>query len=232
MQDVFGPLHSSYQPQADMIEPKPNHRVFIGILDYERFSEHLVPSVEKAQGKSPAAAIGEMKMFVANIKDRETREHAMTQLERVEVATQSGRWHNAAAGLVLEASCVDETREIHHLFDSTRVWVDFLYDWDEDAAKAINTFFSFLTDYTLEWASPADIWRAAVPPDVVAATAEAMNGMTPRQFRKHLLTTEAGDVFDEEEAEMLSEWWGEIRSAMRMAKRLKHGLIVAIHEED
>lgn len=215
-----------------MIEPKPNHRVFVGILDHQKFTETLLPSIEKAQGSKPAQHINDLKLFVANIKDRETREHAITQLERVEIATQSGRWHEAASGLVLEAACVEEMREIPHLFDSTRLWVDFLYDWDEDAAKTINAFFSFLTEYTLEWASPSDIWRAAIPPDVSANTADAMNGLTPRQFRKHLLSVEDGQVFEESEAELLSDWWGQLRSALRMAKRLDHGLLVAIHEED
>jgi hypothetical protein len=215
-----------------MIQPKPDHIIHVGILDYKKFDEQLLPLMERAQGSEPQPAIDDAKMFVANIKDRETREHAMTQLERVETATHSGRWHEAASGLVLEASCVEETRQVVDLLDSTRIWVDFLYDWDEDAAKTINTFFAFLTDYSLEWASPGDIWRAAVPPDVIAATADAMNGLTPRQFRKHLLSVEEADVFEEEEAELLSEWWGELRSAMRMAKRLEYGLLIAIEEDD
>ena len=203
----------------------------LGVLDYERFSGTLVPLVQRAQKSSGAAeAVEELRAFVANIKDRSRRDEAVSQVDRIDVAVQGSRWHRAAAGHVLEAACVEELTKIDDQTESFKLCLDYLYEWNEDAAETIAKFFAFLSDHTLPWASPSDTWRAAVPPEDLVAPAEVMSDLTPRALRKLLESAEDGIVFAEDEAETLAEWWGQLRKMVRLAHRQERGLLVAIKE--
>ena len=205
----------------------------MGVLDHARFAGQFLPIIERARGGRAAgvAAVEELKAFVANVKDRAQREEAQSQLERIEVSVSSNRWHAAAAGNVLQAALCDELKEIPDMLHQLPTWLDFLYDWDETNAEAIQRFFSFLSDHTLDWASPVDTWRAAVGPDDLEEVATAMGALTPRQLAKMLASVEDGDVFSEQEAEEIADWWNEIRTLIRLARRQEAGVLFVVSLE-
>ncbi len=203
----------------------------LAVLQYERYNEHFVPIITRARKKGGAAAVEELRAFLTGIKDRDKRDEAMNQVDRIDSAVQGNRWHEAAAGMVMDASCTEDIKEFDDFSGSLDTWADFLYDWDPENAEAICNFFGFLSDYTVAWASPSDTWRAAVPPEQLTAAATAMGALTPRQLQKMLSSAEDGDVFSDEEAEDLANWWGEFRSTVRLARRQEEGLLVAIVDE-
>lgn len=202
----------------------------VGVLDYKRFAEQLVPLVNRAKGKGDEAAVEEIRAMLMGIDDADRRSDAINQLDRIAVAVQSRRWHPSAAGFVLEAACVDEPTQIPDLMGLLNSASDFLYDWNEDNAEVIYEFFGFLSDRTLRWASPPDAWRAIVPPEALEAPTEALSALTPRQLRKMLTEAEEGNAFSEEEAIELSLWWEAIRKAARVASRTEGGLYICVEQ--
>lgn len=200
----------------------------VGVLDYKKFSDQLVPLVERARRKGDGAAVEEIRAMLMGINDANRRADALSQLERIEVAVQGRRWHRSAAGFVLEAACVPDPEVVPDLMPVMNSASDFLYDWNADHAEQIFDFLGFLSDRTLIWASPQDAWRAVVPPDELKASAEALGALSPRELRKMLSQAEDGDVFSEDEALDLSAWWEALRKAVRVAARTEDGLYISV----
>ena len=203
----------------------------IAVLDHERYANSFEPLIDRAKSSITKAGpvLEELKLLIANVKERQTREDALNQFDRLESAVQSGKWHFAAAGQILELACTEDARVVPDLMGTLPTWIDILYtDWDENQARAVETFFSYLPDHTLEWASPAESWRAAIGPDALADVASATGALTPRQFSKYLSSAENGDIFDSEEAEKLAAWWNEIRSVIRQARRQDAGVLITV----
>lgn len=214
-----------------MSKDTPLMQCRVAVLDYERYASTLLPNIEKAyEAPSKSADAAEaIKVLIANVKDRTLREEAVAQFDRLQGALQNGRWQYAAAGLMLEHACTDEEKVVDDLMPTLPLWIDILYnDWVENHADAVQRFFSFLPDHTLHWATTPDAWRAAVSPQDLEAVATAMGALTPRQFAKHLSTAENGDIFDNEEADKISEWWSELRTVIRAARRQEAGLLVTV----
>lgn len=203
----------------------------IAVLDYDRYASTFLPNIEKAHAapSKSAEAVENLKVLIANVKDRTQREEAMAQFERLHGAISNNRWQYAAAGLMLEHACTEDAKVVDDLMPLLPLWIEVLFnDWVEGHAEAVQNFFSFLPDHTLHWASTPDAWRAAVGPQDIDAVATAMGALTPRQFAKHLTAAENGDIFDNEEAEIISEWWNELRSVIRAARRQEAGLLITI----
>lgn len=205
----------------------------LAVLDYQRYSTTFLPNIETAFAKPSGAkdAMEALKLLIANVKDRTQREEAMTQFGRLLGATQNGRWQPAATGLMLEFACTTDAKMVDDLIPTMPLWIDVLYqDWEESHAIAVQEFFAYLPDHTIHWASTGDSWRAVVGPEKLDAVATAMGSLTPRQFQKKLASAENGDIFDSEEAEHISTWWGDIRSVVRAARREEAGILVTISE--
>ncbi len=204
----------------------------VGVLDHRKYSEQLLPMIERARRSTTSAtAVEELRAFIMGVGNGTRREDALTQLERIEVAVQSSRWHRSAAGHVLEAACVGDLEEIPDLMSMLESCSNFLYGWDQERAEVIYRFFGFLSDNTLLWASPGDTWRAAVAPESLRDVADAMGALSPRDLRKLLENAEEGDVFSADEAREFSDWWGAIRKAIRMAVRTEQGLYISVRED-
>lgn len=200
----------------------------VGVLDHKKFDGQLSPLVERARSKGDGAAVEEIRAMLMGIGDNDRRSDALSQLERIEVAVQSRRWHRSAAGFVLEAACVPEPEVVPDLMPVMNSASDFLYDWNEDHAEAVFQFLGYLSDCTLIWASPQDTWRAVVPPSELVGPAEALGALTPRALRKMLSEAEEGNVFSEEEALDLSTWWEALRKSVRVAARTDDGLYISV----
>lgn len=203
----------------------------IAVLDYERYATTFLPNIEKAYAapNKSAEAVENIKVLIANVKDRTLREDAMTQFERLHGAIQNNRWQYAAAGLMLEHACTEDAKIVDDLIPSLPLWIEILYaDWVEGHAEAVQRFFSFLPDHTLHWASTPDAWRTAIGPQELDSVATAMGALTPRQFAKHLSSAENGDIFDNEEADTIAAWWNELRSVIRASRRQEAGLLITI----
>ncbi len=204
----------------------------VGVLEHKKYTEHFEPLIREVRAKRSADVIGRLRAFLMSIGDGDLREDALAQLERIEVAVSGNRWQSNAAGFVLEASCVDNAEEVADHAELLDTCSTFLYDWDGAHAETIFTFFGFLADHTVRWASPPDTWRAVVPPDVLTDIGEAMNALTPRDMRKMLEGAEGGDVFSEDEAREFSVWWEAVRKAIRIANRLEEGLYICVQQPD
>lgn len=216
-----------------MSHKEPSHKCRIAVLDYERYEKSFLPHIQAANELllKSGSAMDELRVLIANVKERTQREEAMTQFERLHSNVQNNRWHPGAAGLMLELACTDEAKEVPDLMGTVPLWIDILYaDWDENHADAVQRFFSFLPDHTLHWASPQEAWRAAVGPDELDDVATAMGALTPRQFSKHLTAAEGGEIFDSEEAEVIASWWSEMRSVIRQARRSEAGILLTVSE--
>lgn len=201
----------------------------LAVLDYKRYATTFLPNIEAAYEKPSAAedAMEALKLLIANVKDRTQREEAMAQHGRLAGATQNGRWQPAATGLMLEFACTTDAKMVDDLTPTMPLWIDVLYeDWEESHAIAVQEFFAYLPDHTIHWASTGDAWRAVVGPEKLDAVGTAMGSLTPRQFLKKLTAAENGDIFDNEEAEHISSWWGDIRSVVRAARREEAGILV------
>ena len=204
----------------------------VGVLDYKKFSGQLLPLVERARTKGDSAAVDEIRAMLMGIDDGDLKLDALSQLDRIDVAVQSRRWHPSAAGFVLEAACVDDPAVIPDLMSTLNSASDFLYDWNEEKAEAIFQFFGFLSDRTLRWASPPDSWRAIVPPEALADPTDALSALSPRALRKMLIEAEDGNVFSEQEALDLSLWWEAIRKAVRVAAKTDCGFYICVEQPD
>lgn len=216
-----------------MSDELDNHECLIGVLDHKRFSEIVEPAairILSGKDKKDESALEELRVFVANVKERERRDEASNQLDRIAQAVQSNRWHQAAAGKLIDYACCDELKPVPNLFGTVPLWIDILYDWDVENARAIHQFFGFLSEHTIIWASPQDRWRAAIGPDDLEDATAAMAALTERQFAKLLSDAENGDIFDAEEAKELGAWWSELRSAVRLARRMEAGILVIVQE--
>lgn len=216
-----------------MLKSHPPAICRIAVLDYDRYASGFLPNIEKAH-KSPSKSDAQMealKVLIANVKDRTQREDAMAQYERLFGAIQNNRWQYAATGLMLEFACTEEARIVDDLIPTLPLWIDILFDdWEESHAISVQEFFAFLPDHTIHWASTADAWRAVISPRELDDIATAMGALTSRQFAKRLASAEDGDIFDNEEAERIAEWWGEVRSVVRAARREEAGLLITITE--
>lgn len=216
-----------------MSNPESTIQCRIAVLDHNRYANSFEPLIQKARKNLSRAgsSMEELKLLIANVKERQVREDALTQFERLETATQSNKWHFAAAGQMLELACTEEAKIVADLMPTIPTWIDILYtDWDENQARAVEAFFSYLPDHTLEWASPAEAWRAAVGPDELADVASATGALTPRQLSKYLSSAENGDIFDSEEAEKIANWWNDVRSVIRQARRLDAGILITVSD--
>lgn len=214
-----------------MSNPETNIQCRIAVLDYARYANSFEPLIQKARKSlsRSGSTMEELKLLIANVKERQVREEALTQFDRLETAIQSNKWHYAAAGTMLELACTEEAKVITDLMPTMPTWIDILYtDWDENQARAVESFFSYLPDHTLDWASPSESWRAAVSPDELADVASATGALTPRQFSKYLSSAENGDIFDSEEAEKIANWWNEVRSVIRTARRQDAGILISV----
>lgn len=203
----------------------------IAVLDYERYTKSFEPLIDKARkGLSRSGnTLEELKLLIANVKERTTREEALNQFERLEGAVLGNKWHYAAAGLMLELACTEDAKVFPDLMPTMPTWIDILYnDWDESQARAIENFFAYLPDHTLEWASPAESWRVAIGPDDLADVASATGALTQRQFSKYLSSAEGGDIFDSEEAEKIGNWWNDMRTVIRQARRQDAGILITV----
>lgn len=216
-----------------MLKDKTPSTCRLAVLDYERYASTFLPNIEAAHAKPSGSkdSLEALKLLIANVKDRTQREEAMAQFERLHGATQNGRWQPAATGLMLEFACSDDAKIVEDLIPTAPLWIDILYnDWEENHAIAVQEFFAYLPDHTIHWASTADSWRAVVGPEKLDAVGTAMGSLTPRQFLKKLTAAEGGDIFDNEEAEHISSWWGEVRSVVRAARREEAGVLITISE--
>lgn len=203
----------------------------VGVLDFETFSGRFVPIVDRARKSSTArAAMADLRTFVANLRSREAREEAASHLERIDASVQSNRWHRSAAGQILEVSCVEELVRLPDHTATICACADMLYAWNPDHAELIYGFLVFLSDRTIPWASPADTWRAILPPDAIEGIANAMNALTPRDLRKLLEEADGGSIFSPEEAEQIAAWWGEYRRIVRLAQRQERGLYFSVRQ--
>lgn len=200
----------------------------VGVLDYKKYTEQLVPLVERARRKGDGAAVEEIRAMLMGMSDASRRAEALSQLERIEVAVQSRRWHRSAAGLVLEAACVPDPEVVPDLMPVMNSASDILYDWNDDFAEQIYEFLGFLSDRTLVWASPQDAWRAIVAPEELVVAAEAVSALSPRELRKLLSEAEEGDIFSEADALELSTWWEALRKAVRVASKTDDGLYISV----
>lgn len=144
----------------------PTGACVIGVLDFKKYTDQFIPVVERARGPGRSIeALDDLRALIMGIAEGDRRTEALNQFERVEVAVQGNRWHRSAAGHILEATCVDDPERVRDLIPVLTSCSGYLYDWNEDYAEAIYTFFGFLSDRTLPWASPSDTWRAIVPPN-------------------------------------------------------------------
>lgn len=204
----------------------------VGVLEYTKFSDQLLPLVDRASNRADLTAVEELRALVMGITDAARRVEILAQLDRIDVAVQSGRWHPSAAGLVLQGVCVPEAVTVEDRMSSLTAFTEVLYDWNADHAEEIATFFGFLSDRTLPWCSPSDTWRAVLPPAELKAPAEALGALSPRQLRKMLIDAEDGDVCSEDEARAMGAWWEAIRTALRQGTRTGEGLFIAVaHRE-
>lgn len=216
-----------------MSDDLDQHDCLIGVLDFKRFHEVVEPAAMKilaSRDKNNEPALEELRVFVANVKERERRDEASSQLDRIAQAVQSNRWHQSAAGKLIDYACCEDLKPIPNFFESVPLWIDILYDWDVNNARAIHQFFNFLSEHTIIWASPQDRWRAAIGPDDLEDATAAMAALTERQFAKLLSDAENGDIFEAEEAKELGTWWNELRSTVRLARRMEAGLLVIAKE--
>lgn len=200
----------------------------MGVLDHRLFTGPLSQSAERARRPSSASeAIATLKTVVAAVEDKARRQVAVDQLERIEVALASGRWNRLAAGHLLEAVAADE---VTTLDDHTALFhqcSSFIYGWNEDFAEQIYTFFTYVSDRTVPWATSSEVWRAAVMPDEVLRIQDAISALTPREFKRIMVEADQGEVFSEAEAELLAEWWTQVRRVLRLAARLEQGVMFA-----
>ncbi len=200
----------------------------VGVLDHKKFTTQFLPLVERARDSADLQAVDEMRALVMGVQDPNRRNDLMAQLDRIEVAVQSSRWHPSAAGLVLQGICVEEAASVQDLMSSLNAFSQLLYEWNTDHAEQVLTFFGFLSDRTLNWCSPADTWRAVIPPADLIAPAEALGALTPRQLRKLLIEAEDGDICSETEARAMSEWWETVRTAVRAGSRAGEGFYICV----
>lgn len=202
----------------------------VGVLEHTRYSQQFEPLIRETRAKRSAEAVAKLRAFLMGVPDNDVREDALVQLERIDVAVQGSRWQSNAAGMILEASCVENLESVPDLSPLLDTCSNFLYEWNEEHADTIYTFFGFLADHTIRWASPSDTWRAVVPPDRLGEIAEAMGALTPREVRKMLESAEDGDVFSEDEAREFSAWWEAIRKAIRVAVRTESGFYICVEQ--
>lgn len=216
-----------------MLKDKTPATARLAVLDYKRYASTFLPNIEAAHADPSGSkdAMEALKLLIANVKDRDQREDALTQFGRLDGATKNGRWQPAATGLMLEFACSSDEKVVEDLIPTMPLWIDILYDdWEEHHAIAVQEFFAYLPNHTIHWASTPDFWRAVVGPEKLEAVGTAMGALTPRQFQKKLTGAESGDVFDNEEAERISAWWGEVRSVVRAARREEAGILITIAE--
>lgn len=204
----------------------------VGVLEYAKFSDQLLPLVDRSRNRHDLTAVEELRALVMGVPDAGRRADILSQLDRIDVAVQSSRWHSSAAGLVLQGVCVPEAVTVEDRMGSLSAFTEVLYDWDADHAEQILTFFGFLSDRTLPWCSPSDTWRAVLPPEELKAPAEALGALTPKQLRKLLVEAEDGDVCSEDEARAMGAWWEALRTAIRQSSRMGEGLFIAITQRD
>ncbi|MFT4703399.1 MAG: hypothetical protein ACI81R_001090 [Bradymonadia bacterium] len=200
----------------------------VGVLEYQKFAEQFEPLIKQARTKRHQDAIIGLRAFLMGLGEGDRRDEAMVQLDRVDVAVQGNRWQSNAVGLILEASCVEQSEEVPDFMPLLDTCSSFFYEWNEEHAETIFTFFGFLSDHTLRWASQVDTWRAIVAPEMLPPVAEAMEGLSAREVRKMLIAAENGDVFSEDEAREFGRWWDAFRKAIRVATRLGEGLYVCV----
>ena len=211
-----------------MTLPNNNATCTVGVLEHKKFTAQFLPLVERARTSADLAAVEELRALVMGVPDGPRRNDLLAQLDRIDVAVQSGRWHASAAGLVLQGVCVDQTATTRDLMQNLQAFTQLLYDWNTDHAETLLTFFGFLSDRTLPWCSPSDTWRAVLPPESLVAPAEALGALTPRQLRKLLIEAEDGDICSEPEARAMSEWWEAIRTAVRQGARTGEGFYICV----
>jgi len=204
----------------------------VGVLDHEKFAGQLMPLVERAITSAEIDAVEEMRALVMGITDPQRRNVALSQVERIDVAVQSHRWHRSAAGHVLQATCVDDEARVQDLMPLLNSCSHFLYDWNEDHAEALYQFFACLSDRTLTWASPPNAWRAIVPPKELERPAEALDALTPRSLRKMLEGAEDGDVFSKDDARRIADWYEAMRKAVRIGTRTGGGFFICVEHRD
>lgn len=214
-----------------MSDSATDDRFCVGVLDHEAYGTRLLPLVTQIRaGESKADALAELRTFLTGLKDKTRREDSLSQLERIEVAVQSSRWHRSAAGQILELACVEEFVRVPDELERFRAGMDFIYLWDETHAEVIHRFLAFLGDHTLPWASPGDTWRAIVTPDQLAEVYDAFDALSPRALKKMLVNAEDGGVFSPEEATAVSDWYGELRRIVRLAHRQDSGFFIAVRD--
>ena len=200
----------------------------VGVLDHQKFTAQFLPLVERARDAHDLSAVEEMRALVMGVPDGPRRNDLLSQLDRIDVAVQSGRWHASAAGLVLQGICVDQPATVRDLMNNLHAFTQLLYDWNTDHAERLLTFFGFLSDRTLSWCSPSDAWRAVLPPESLIEPAAALGAMTPRQLRKLLIDAEDGDICSEPEARAMAEWWEAIRTSVREGARSGEGFYICV----
>lgn len=214
-----------------MSDNASDDRFCIGVLDFEAYDKRMLPLVEQIRGgRDKADALNELRTFLTGLKDKTRREDSLSQLERVEVAVQSSRWHRSAAGQILEFACVEEMTRTSDELERFRAGMDFIYLWDENHGEIIHRFLAFLGDHTLPWASPGDTWRAVISPTQIAEVFEAFDALSPRALKKMLVNAEDGGVFSPEEAEAVSSWYGDVRRIVRLAHRQDAGFFIAVRD--
>lgn len=64
-------------------------------------------------------------------------------------------------------------------------------------------------------------------PDEVLRIQDAISALTPREFKRIMVEADQGEVFSEAEAELLAEWWTQVRRVLRLAARLEQGVMFA-----
>jgi hypothetical protein len=200
-----------------------------GVLDYKVYSETVIPLLERARKSSTSRpAMAELRAFLTGLRDKNRREEALAQFDRLDAAVQGSRWHRGAAGAIIEAATVDDAARLRDLSNVLRGCLDYIYAWNPEHGETIHRFWAHLGDTTLAWASPPDTWRGIIEPPQLAHFANAAHALSPRDLKRILTDAERGEIFSDAEAEELSEWWGEVRKVARMALRLEQGMLVAV----
>lgn len=202
-----------------------------GVLDYTVYRDTVVPILERARKSSTSRmAMVDLKAYLTGLKDKTRREDALAQFDRLDAAVQGSRWHRGAAGSIIEASCIDDAVRLPEFTSVFRSSFEFIYSWNDQHGETIHRFWAWMSDYTLPWASPADTWRTIITPERVAPFAEAANALTPKEYKRLLTDADRGEAFSPEDAEALSDWWGEIRRIARLSLRLEQGMLVSLRQ--
>ena len=210
----------------------PPAALVIGTFNFRLFQDKLAPTLQRLHKPALAPeAMLELRAMVPGIPS-DRRDELSTLLDRLESQAQNGRPARSSSGAIVELACLDE---VVHLPDRTKEFqaaIELLFRfWDRPMANTIFHFFSSLSDHTLTQISTAEIWRALVPPDALVEPVQATEALTRGDLRRLLLQAEKGDVFSEDEAQALAEWWDEVRSKIRMAQRLEAGLFVSTRRQ-